>query len=197
MKLLLNENNYGRRYRMFLYQFPLLLIVVSILIAFGYHSLGVVHANGDLTTILGADLLTTSFFQGSITAVILYFGKSRAMERIFKQNPSDFSEEEVLGFMPCVYGVWPYQYHGGFLTVEGTALRLYLKKVGGFVMAHEWKNCSMVKFEAVREPMNPFLPLIFNITKSIRISDGQKSKKILFSEPEETVIELNRFVKSI
>ncbi|MBN2436494.1 MAG: hypothetical protein JXK07_14635 [Spirochaetes bacterium] len=197
MKLMLNDEIYTKRYRKFLFQFPLLLIIVSVLGAFIYHSQIIYFEKGDISSIINIDLLTSSFFHGSIVAVVIYFIKSRKLEKIFKEKPSDVAENKIDTFLPCLHGVWPYQYQDAFLTTEGTALRLYVKKVGGFVMVCEWNNLSMLKIEAVREPLNPFLPVLFNTAKSIRISDGKKSKKILFAEPEQTAEELSRLVKSI
>jgi hypothetical protein len=195
MKLMMTEENYSRRLNKLLFYFPLTFLIVAMMVAFIYHSITILTSGAGMEGVLNLEVFANSFFQGTVATVILYFLKSRYLGKILKEKPSDFAKDTVDAYLPCIAGVWPHQHQGAFITVEEGKLRLYKKKLDGYVMEHQWNDLASVKFTAIKETTNPLLPILFGLKESIEISDGKLSVKVLFSEPKASVEDLNGFMK--
>jgi hypothetical protein len=196
MKLMMQEDNYRVRLNKLLFHFPLAFLIVAMIVAFIYHSITLLMSGASGAEVLNLEVYANSFFNGTIATVILYFLKSRYLGKILNESPENFAKDRVDAYFPCISGVWPHQHHGAFMTIEEDKLRLYIKKYDGYALKQEWNDLSLVRFKTIKESKNPLLPLLFGLKDSIEISDGKLSAKVLFSQPQESVEELNQCVSA-
>jgi len=175
--------------------FPLILLIGSVLIVFLYHSIGLILQQ-DKGSLFGSEMLSNSFFQGTVIAAVVYFIKSKVIGAVVKVKPTDFTTGDVQGYLPCVVGTTYYKLQVGNLIVEDNQLHLYVKKIDGFVLDSRWDDLSKVKVSIVHEKYNLIMLLIFGFRDSIQITDGTKIIKIIFPQPILTVEEIKVFIKS-
>lgn len=194
MKLMIKEKNYDYRLNKLMNKFPILFLLVALVVITIYHV--IVQLISDQTVqLFSPEVVANVFFQGTMAMAVVYFGKSFLLRNVFKVSPDQFAESEVLGYLPCINGSWIHENKAGFLVLEEQVLKLYVKKVDGFVAVKKWTDLSQVRIEKADEKFNISSILLFGLNESILITDGKTSQKILFPMVNETVDELNTFLK--
>lgn len=196
MKLMLNQDQFKRRIFHLTNSFPIELLTSAFVLIYCYHRLRS-YDSGAAMGLLDPTLLANSFFQATVAAVVIYFYKSKILASNLATSPSDITQGDVRGYLPCIYGVWPHQYQSGILLVEDGMLRFYAKKATGFAMTKEFCKAKEAKFDSSGIEFNPFTPVFFGQVKTLHLVTPKGIEHIIFPSPKETAEELNGFIKSL
>lgn len=195
MEPLIKREEYLTRVNKLAHKFPIQLLIVSILTVLFYHSIQVIIQH-DRESLLGFDMLAESFFQGTVITVVIYYFKSKIISGVIKTKPTDFTTNEVQGYLPVVVGTNLRKQLVGYLLVENNELTLHVKKPTGYVLEHKWIELSKVKFTVVHERYNIIMLLIYGFRESIQVSDGKTTIKVIFPKAFISVSEINESIQS-
>lgn len=184
MEPLINRDEYIKKVNKLTNSFPINLLIGSLIIVVLYHSIGITFF-AEPGELFSFNMLSESFFQGTVITVVIYLFKSRALGGVVRTKPTDFTTKEVQGYLPVVAGTNIYKQKAGYLLVEDHELTLHLKMAGGYVCRETWSDLSKVEISVVKETYNMVMLFVFGFRESIQITDGVTTVKVLF--PDATV----------
>lgn len=196
MKPIVNADSLKRRLFHLTNRFPLLMLIVSFILLFCFYTIRSLSADAG-QSIVNSELLAKSFFQATIVTVVVYFYKSKIMGGTLSTLPSDFTQGNVVGYLPCIYGAWPHQYQTGLLLFEDGMVRFYAKKATGFTMTKEFCNVSDVRFGTSGLQLNPFTPLLFGQAETLQLVTPSHIETLIFPFPQESAQEITEFLKTL
>lgn len=195
MEPLINREEYLKRVNKLVNSFPVALLIGSLLVVVLYHTIGIKFFD-EPGVLFSFNMLSESFFQGTVITVVIYFFKSRALGGVVQTKPTDFTDKEVQGYLPVVAGTNIYKQKAGYLLVEDYELALHLKMPGGYVKRDTWSDLSKVEVSVVKESTNIIMLLLYGFMETIQISDGETSVKVVFPKAEISANEIRESIKS-
>lgn len=196
MKPIINEDLLKRRLFHLTNRFPLVLLLVSLVLLYCYYDLKAISADATVA-VFNSEVFAKAFFQATIVTVVVYFYKSKIMGGTLSTSPSDFTQGNVVGYLPCIYGAWPHLYQSGLLLLEDGYVRFYAKKAGGFKMTKEFCKISEVKFGASGLQLNPFTPILFGQTDTLHLVTPTHIETLIFPFPKESAQEITEFISKL
>lgn len=195
MEPLIKREEYLVRVNKLVHAFPIILLIASVILTLIYNSL-VLTIEGDLESLFSFGMLAESFFQGTVITVVIYVFKSKIIGNVVQTKPSDFAYGDIQGYLPVVARTNLRKQKVGYLLVEESELKLYLKMANGYALEETWSDLSKVKCSVQHETYNILMLLIYGFRESIEVTDGDKTIKVIFPKAEICVSEMNDSIQS-